>query len=376
MSGPRNSEPAGLDDLKNSEGRGPDLGLTIPGLPDDIAELCLLRVPYPYQALMRSVSSSWNRVIKDPSFLLSRNALSLSLSYLFVFAFHKPTARIQWQVLDLRSGRWFVLPPMPAPKASSPPSFAFASAPRQGKLFVLGGARTDSESPLGSVIMYQASTNRWSLLAPMQTPRAFFAAGYVGGKIVAAGGCGPGLSTSISAVECYEMKSDSWSQAAGMRPGLVKYDSAVLGDRLYLTEGWTWPFTFTPRGLVYDPYEDTWQEMSIGMREGWTGMAVALGDRLFVVSEHGDHRLKVYCPDGDTWRYVNGDPFPCEALKKPFAVCGGEGGLIYVAASGLHVGVGRVFDTEDGEFSVAWEVVAAPEAFSDFSPCNAQLLYV
>ncbi|KAK4757907.1 hypothetical protein SAY87_019208 [Trapa incisa] len=371
-----NSYPE-VDPEKNPEGGGggPDPYPIIPGLPDDIAELCLLRVPYPYQTLAQSVSSSWRRVIRGPSFLLARRSLSFSLPYLFVFAFHKPTARIRWQALDPRSGSWFVLPPMPAPKASSPPSFAFASDPSRGKLFVLGGARTDSESPLDGVVMYQASINRWSPLAPMRTPRAFFAAGYAGGRIVAAGGCGAGLSTSISAVECYDVESDSWSPTAGMRPGLVKYDSAVVGDRLYLTEGWTWPFTFTPRGFVYDPYEDAWKEMSLGMREGWTGIAVVLGDRLFVVSEHGDHRLKVYCPEGDMWRYVNGDRFPCETLKKPFAVSGGEGGVIYVAASGLHVGIGRVSEVGDGDFMVAWEVIAAPKAFHDFSPCNAQLLY-
>ncbi|OWM77270.1 F-box protein AFR [Punica granatum] len=375
MSGSGNLPSLELANSEDSEIGGSDSNPIIPGLPDDIAELCLLHVPYPYQALVRSVCSSWNRVIEDPNFLVSRKSLSLSLWYLFVCSFHKSTARIQWQALDPRSGSWFVLPPMPAHKGASAPAFAFASAPRQGKLFVLGGSHKDTKSAMGTTVMYHASTNRWSLLAPMRNPRAFFTAGCVGGKIVAAGGCRPPLCTTLSAVECYDMKTDTWSQAAAMRPGLVKYDSAVVGNRLYLTEGWTWPFTFTPRGLVYDPDKDTWQEMRAGMREGWTGIGVVLKDRLFVVSEHGDHRLKVYCPEGDTWKYVNGDRFPCEALKKPFAVSGGDHGVIYVVASGLHVGVGRVFEMEDGEFSVTWEVAAAPKAFHDFSPCNAQLLY-
>ncbi|KAF7840579.1 F-box protein AFR [Senna tora] len=35
----------------------------IPRLPNEIAELCLVHLPYPYHALARSVSSSWNRAI-------------------------------------------------------------------------------------------------------------------------------------------------------------------------------------------------------------------------------------------------------------------------------------------------------------------------
>lgn len=357
----------------------------IPGLPDDIAELCLLHLPYPYQALARSVSSSWNRVLQDPTFLLSKTSLSLSLPYLFVFAFHKSTSRIQWQALDPRSGRWFVLPPMPCPKSACPPAFACASMPRQGKLFVLGGMRTDTESPMRTAVVYHASTNQWSPLSPMRTPRAFFAAGVVGeggGSIVVAGGSGPDLSSSTAAVERYDPREDAWREAAGMGGnGMVRYDSVVVGGRMYVTEGWTWPFMFTPRGAAYDAEGDTWREMGRGMREGWTGLSVAVGERLFVISEHGDHQLKVYDPEEDTWRYVGGDRFPCEEVHKPFAASAAEEGaeeeaaVIYVVGSGLRVGVGTVRVGKDGEFWVEWRVLAAPKAFQDLSPCNCQVLY-
>ncbi|KAL3747933.1 hypothetical protein ACJRO7_016711 [Eucalyptus globulus] len=369
----------------------PDPKALIPGLPDDVAELCLVHLPYPYQALARSVSSSWNRVLRDPGFLLSRTSLSLSLPFLFVFAFHETTSRIQWQALDPRSGRWFVLPPMPCPKSAFPPAFACAAMPRQGKLFVLGGMRSDTESPMRTAVVYQASTNQWSTLPPMRNPRAFFAAGVVGeggggggggGRIVVAGGSGADLSSSTAAVECYDPREDAWREAAGMvGKGMVRYDSAVVAGRMYVTEGWTWPFMFTPRGSAYDAEGDRWREMGVGMRDGWTGLSVVVGERLFVISEHGDHQLKVYDPEEDTWRYVGGDKFPCEKVHKPFAASAVEEkeealeGVIYVVGSGLHVGVGRVRVGEDGGFWVEWRVLAAPEAFQDLSPCNCQVLY-
>ncbi|XP_038698884.1 F-box protein AFR [Tripterygium wilfordii] len=346
----------------------------IPGLPDDIGQLCLLHLPYPYQAFARSVSSSWKETITDPRFFLSKQALSLSLPYIFVFAFHKSTGRIQWQAFDPRSRRWFILPPMPSPKAVCAPAFACTAMPHEGKLFVLGGMRSDTETSMRTTFIYRTLTNQWSIGSPMPTPRSFFAVGCVNGKILAVGGSGSGISDSVRAVECYDSESDTWSSVAKMRTGLARYDSAVVGDKMYVTEGWTWPFMFSPRGGVYDPDEDTWQEMNDGIKEGWTGVSVVLNGRLFVISEHGDCPMKVYDPEGDTWRYVGGERFPREAMQRPFAIGGGEG-KVYVVACRLNVAIGRVFEGKHKEISVEWEVVSGPKAFHDFSPCSCQVLY-
>ncbi|KAJ4958156.1 hypothetical protein NE237_025267 [Protea cynaroides] len=350
----------------------------IPGLPDEIAEHCLLHLPYPNQVLVRSVSSSWNRAITDPSFFLSKKTLFLSLPYIFVFAFHRSTAKLQWQALDPRSGRWFVLPPMPIMNPVCPASFACASVPRQGSLFVLGGMRSDTEASQPTLVTYRAGTNRWSVACPMQYPRSFFAAGSIGGKIFAAGGSGTVVSETVSTVECYDPAKDTWMTVAKMRNGLSRYDAAVVGEKMYVTEGWTWPFSYSPRGGVYNAEKDTWEEMSVGMREGWTGISVVLGDRLFVITEHGSCRMKVYDHEMDTWHYLGGGEFPCETLKKPFAVCGVEG-KIYVVSSGLDVCVGRVFERreekEEEKLWVEWEVMRAPMVFNDFVPSTSQVLY-
>ncbi|KAJ7966044.1 F-box/kelch-repeat protein [Quillaja saponaria] len=347
----------------------------IPGLPDEISELCLLHLPYPYQALARFVSSTWNRAITEPKFILSRNSLSLTLPYLFVFAFNKSTARIQWQALDLRSGRWFVLPPMPFSNSVCvcPPAFACASLPRQGKLFVMGGMKSDRETPMRTMIMYRTSTNQWSELSSMITPRSFCSAGSINGKIIAVGGSGTSTMESIRAVEIYDPENDTWAGAAKMDMGLTRYDSAVLGKKMYVTEGWTWPFMFSPRGGVYNLEKDTWQEMSKGMREGWSGLSVVLGDRLFVISEYGDCPIKMYVKDDDTWQNVGGDKFPRDRMQRPFAVTGMEG-RIFVVSRGLHAAIGKVV-IEGVEVKVEWEVVVAPKAFHQLSPCNCELVY-
>ena len=59
--------------------------MLIPGLPSEIVKLCLLHLLYPYQALVCYVSSSWNRVITDPTFIISKNLFPfLYLIFLFL----------------------------------------------------------------------------------------------------------------------------------------------------------------------------------------------------------------------------------------------------------------------------------------------------
>ncbi|KAF9612866.1 hypothetical protein IFM89_004282 [Coptis chinensis] len=335
----------------------------IPGLPDEVAEHCLLYLPYPYQSLVRSVSSSWNKTITHPAFLLSKKKTlsSLSLPYIFVFSFQKSTpSNFQWQAFDPKSSRWFILPPMPV----YPRGFACTS--RQGTLYVLGGRVSDTEE--STLITYSTTTNKWSLAKPMLRPRSFFAAGCIGSKIFAAGGSEEDVV--LSSMECYDSNSDTWTPVANMHSGLARYDAAVIGKKMYVTEGWTWPFSFSPRGWVYDAELNSWEEMRLGMREGWTGISVVLDDRLFVISEHGDCKVKYYVPEDDTWQYVGGQGFPSGALQRPFSVSAVEG-KIYVVSCGLNLAVGTVFDC----FRVEWEVVEAPKAFQNFLPSNSQIVY-
>lgn len=335
------------------------LGMLIPGLPDELSELCLLRLPFPHQSSVRTVSSSWNRAIINPYFLLSKRALSLSLPYIFVFALHNSTATIEFQMFDPLSSRWRRLPPMPDPSCAT--EFVCTSLPHEGKLFVLVGS---------SMRIYRPFLNQWSLASPVLAARTFFAAGIVNDKIIAVGR----RRESFTDVQWYDQKSDTWMEGAKMRTELALHNSAVVENRLYVAEEWTWPIRSSPRGCVYDSVNDTWQDMSDGMRAGCSGSSVVVGDRLFVVLPYGERPLKVYDPDDDTWYYVGGEMFSREVIRRPFAVCGVEG-KIYVVASGLNVAIGRVFGENNKDLCVTWEVVIGPECFCGFSPVNCQVLY-
>jgi hypothetical protein len=88
----------------------------IPGLPEEVAEKCLLHLPFLYHLLFRTVFSNWNRFLTaDTSGAFKPSTplptVSLSLPFLFAFAF------------DPFSRRWLLLPPSHAagpPPAPSP----------------------------------------------------------------------------------------------------------------------------------------------------------------------------------------------------------------------------------------------------------------
>lgn len=124
-------------------GGGEEVMELIPGLPEEVAEKCLLHLPFLYHRLFRTVSSTWNRFLtvspaKFPS--AAAASVSLSLPFLFAFAFDPASRRLQCQALDPFSRRWLLLPPVPGGAAAAG-SFAVVGLPRRGEIYVTGRRR-------------------------------------------------------------------------------------------------------------------------------------------------------------------------------------------------------------------------------------------
>ncbi|XP_062178712.1 F-box protein AFR-like [Phragmites australis] len=375
--------------LDAGEGAGEEVVEMIPGLPEEVAEKCLLHLPFLYHRLFRTVSTTWNRFLSDtPAKPLlfppaagagaaGVTSVSLSLPFLLAFAFDPVSRRLQCQALDPFSRRWLLLPPVPGGAAAG--SFAVVGLPRRGEIYVIGGVEEGGEKAVRSVAVYSAARNGWEEAAAMRTPRGYMAAGEVGGRVVVAGEDGE--------AEVFDPEAGQWAPATSRRGAVVaRYDAAAAGGKLYVTEGWAWPFERAPRGAVYDAAADSWGEMARGMREGWTGSCAVAGGRMYIVAEYGEWRLKRYDEARDEWRMVAGSGVPPE-VRRPHVVSGEVGEItggrrrIYVVGAGLDVAVGTVaasaFPGVHGgeEEMVEWEVVKGPAEFAGLAPCNAQVLY-
>ncbi|KAG1363418.1 putative F-box protein AFR [Cocos nucifera] len=78
------------------------------------------------------------------------------------------------------------------------------------------------------------------------------------------------------------------------------YNAVVVGRRMFVMEGWWWPFCAFLRAGVYKVDQHVWEEMSKVMWEGWTGASIVVGDRL-IITNYGDGRVKAYDAVSDAW---------------------------------------------------------------------------
>ncbi|KAG8385277.1 hypothetical protein BUALT_Bualt03G0025200 [Buddleja alternifolia] len=352
----------------------------IPGLPDDVSLQCLLRVPVDKHSACKAVCKRWYSLFGNKEqFFTRRKELGFHDPWLFVFAFHKCTGKIEWKVLDLTKLAWHTIPAMPCKDKVCPQGFRCVSIPHEGVLFVCGGVVSDVDCPLNLVLKYEVSKNRWTVMKKMITARSFFASGVIDGMIYVAGGNSTDL-FELSSAEVLDPKKGMWQKIANMGTDMASYDAAVLNGKLLVTEGWFWPFYVAPRGQIYDPVNDNWENMAAGLREGWTGSSVVIYGRLFVVTEHERTKLKVYDTESDTWDVVEGPTLP-EQICKPFCVNSWEC-KIYVVGRNLHVAVGHILRVGPGgvsekkwRFCVKWQTVDAPGTLFDLTPSSAQVLF-
>ncbi|KAI3796427.1 hypothetical protein L1987_39097 [Smallanthus sonchifolius] len=264
------------------------------------------------------------------------------------------------------------------PESRCANGFRCVSVPGDRSLVVCGGVAGDGGCPVNSVMRFDLLLDRWIVMRKMVSPRMVFAGGVIGGKVYVAGGSG-GDRVEIGSGEVMDPKDGVWHPIADMGVSMSCYDTAVFDGKLFVTEGWFWPFYFGPRGQVYDPVTNSWECMAKGLREGWTGSSVVMFGHLFVVSEHERSKLKVYDLRNDTWETVRGASLP-EKIHKPFVV-NGYNDRIYITGRDLNVAVGFIFrlnnDLTDKklDFMVRWQVVEGPHGFSNLAPSSAQILY-
>ncbi|KAJ3669975.1 hypothetical protein LUZ60_010299 [Juncus effusus] len=355
----------------------------LPGLPDDVALNCLLRLPVSSHISYRLVSRTWYRFFSDQnrfSLFSLRKTLKIESPFLFTLAYHRCTGKIQWKVLDLVHLTWHGIPAMPCRDRACPRGFGCISVPNTGTVLVCGGLVSDMDCPLHLALKYDMYRNKWSVLNRMLSARSFFGGGVITGRVYVAGG----YSTDqfeLNSAEVFDPVRNAWDPVLKMKLNMAVSDSAVIDDKLYLTEGCNFPFFSSPRGQIYDAKSEKWEEMKVGMREGWTGLGAVIDARLFVVSEYERMRVKVYDAGSDAWDPVEGDPVP-ERVRKPFTVSCLEWRIL-VVGRGLHVAVGKVERISSSgklscgqvRYGIRWEEVEGLKEFRDLTPSSCQVLY-
>jgi hypothetical protein len=111
-----------------------------------------------------------------------------------------------------------------------------AEALRPEMAYVLGGDGAGA-GVLSSMEQYDASSGRWSAVAPMSVSRLKFGACVLQGKIYVTGGKGSFAGNFMSSVEKYSPATDTWRAVAPMPDGRSGHCAVSVGSAIYVLGG-------------------------------------------------------------------------------------------------------------------------------------------
>jgi N-acetylneuraminic acid mutarotase len=194
--------------------------------------------------------------------------------------------------LDLRTGEWEDLPPLP--RGLNHVQIAAVD----GDLYVLGGLTDRLWRFEATGQSWRFDGDRWEPIAPLPTPRGAGAAVAIGKKIYVVGGVAD--DRRYTALEVYDVPTGTWEQLSPMRYSRDHLGAAELDGRLYVLggrRGDDLPLTDFER---YDPGSDEWETLP-ELPEGTAGFGFEEANGRLVAT--GGENLRERILTGRTWAY-------------------------------------------------------------------------
>jgi len=140
----------------------------IHGLPDEIALICLARVPRRFHNVLRCVSKRWRELLCSEEWHICRNRNNLDESWIYVIC--RETGIKCYVLAPDPSSRSLRVMHIIEPPCSGRQGVTIEALDK--RLFFLGGCSWLNDAT-DEVYCYDASSNCWSAAAPMPTPRYF-----------------------------------------------------------------------------------------------------------------------------------------------------------------------------------------------------------
>ncbi|MFC2086339.1 Kelch repeat-containing protein [Bacteroidota bacterium] len=162
-----------------------------------------------------------------------------------------------------QGGAWIKLADIPTPRCF------LSGCTLDGKIYVIGGTESISSTgpSVGTMEVYNPTSDSWDTKAEMPTSRVEFAACAVNGKIYAIGGVTNHGASPIGTVEEYDPLTNSWDINKTPMP-TPRYGAAygVIDNKIYVAGGATGSnFIISDILEIYDPVTDTWDSTNTTM---------------------------------------------------------------------------------------------------------------
>ncbi|XP_050222079.1 F-box/kelch-repeat protein SKIP25-like [Mercurialis annua] len=290
----------------------------LPGLPNDLASICLVSLP---TTLLFSVCRAWRRLLYSSSFPRPPfYSLYASLSPLPYPTNNSMSNSVQFHSFDPFSYKWQTLP---LPSINPPlhllhhhPSFISRNFPVQSltvanHLVLIAGETHHLVPALTRPLLFHPESNRWLFGPKFTVPRRWCVTGAFNNTVYLASGVGLNFDGDVArSMEKWDMNGDKenwkWEKMAELRDGRFSREAVeAVGYKgkicMVNVKG-----NAPKDGWVYDVEKMTWENMPIGMIAGWTGAAAATvdGEELMYVVDETTGRLSEYDGEKDIWKMV------------------------------------------------------------------------
>lgn len=169
----------------------------------------------------------------------------------------------------------------------------------QGRIYAAGGYRRD-QATANTVEVYDPTTDRWSLAAPLPEGRNHPAAAVVGDRFYVLGG--DDSRGSVATNYEYDPRSNSWAVRTPMPTARSAPMAAVIGGRIYVAGGF--PDSAGRTLEAYDPANDRWTSLPPMPTARNHIAGGAIGGRLYVVGGRPPNTLavvEVFDPATGAW---------------------------------------------------------------------------
>ncbi|VAH84069.1 unnamed protein product [Triticum turgidum subsp. durum] len=271
----------------------------IPGLPEDLAKICLALVPRTHFPVMGGVSKRWMSFLESKELIAVRKEVRKLDECVYVLTADSRAKTSHWEILGCQGQKNTPLPPMPGPTKAG-----FGVVVLDGKLIVIAGYAADhgKECVSDEVYQYDCFLNRWTALSKMNVARCDFACAEVNGVIYVAGGFGPS-GDSLSSVEVYDPEQNKWTLIGGLRRPRWGCFGCSFEGKMYVMGGRS-SFTIGNSRFidVYDTNSHAWGEFRNGCVMV-TAHAV-LGEKLFCIEWKNQRSLAIFDPADNSWQKV------------------------------------------------------------------------
>ncbi|KAJ7534192.1 hypothetical protein O6H91_13G085000 [Diphasiastrum complanatum] len=300
----------------------------IPGLPEEIAWTCFVRVSYEWYPHMQVVCRRWKAVLRSEEFHKARKRAGSSRHCVCMVQALPPSSTapiakaaetsippiMGISVYDLHQRSWMKLCPVPRLSQGAPLFSRCVCS--NGKLILLGGWNPTSYATIRSVYIFDFYSRKWCRGSDMLTSRSFFACSAVDGHVFVAGGH-DGNKDAMATAEVYSVEDDRWRELPRMSEERDECGGFELNGKFYVVSGYHTQTQgqFVQSGEVYDPKVGNWKRIeNVWMKATCSAAitAVACGKL------HDFNGQEVLCYNADLNSWVVVDAIP---EGRPVAAC-------------------------------------------------------